>query len=129
LNNLAFSQASTGRVTEAVDTMGRLAEPEDPVKRLIWIATRGLLAFRLGDTEKGRRLYQESIMGWQRQDGRRDNAARAAVFWAREETLAGTEEADGAVAVADALCARFADNSEIELLHRRLKSSFAKHRS
>jgi hypothetical protein len=66
------------------------------------LATRGLLYFRTGDTAAGR-IHYERAMNQARSLGRRTHLAMAAVMLAREEVLAGTPEAPGAVRKAERL--------------------------
>lgn len=120
LNNLAFSQASLGRVIEASKTMERLPSTDAPRELLVLTATRGLIAFRQGNLEEGRRLYQESILGWQKDQKDSTSAARAAIHWTREEARAGTDHAVDALAVAARLCEHASDDPGIKILHRRL---------
>lgn len=100
-NNLVFALASAGDVEEAraeldvleENTIGRDLEGE-------WAhaiqATKGLVAFREGDTEAGRASYLKVI-----REGKDPSLqALAAILWAREERLAGTTEGSRAVQVA-----------------------------
>lgn len=121
LNNLAFSQANAGLVDAARATMSRLAISDaDPRNELTWTATRGLIAFRESRAAEGRRLYRESILGWQHLPGSHDYAAKAAIFWAREEIRADTEYSREALGVADALVSRASEDADVKLLHERL---------
>jgi hypothetical protein len=60
-------------------------------------ATYGMLAFRKGDPDSGRRLYLEAIEDAKR-EGLRPTAARAAFHLAIEELVAGTDQSEPAVA-------------------------------
>jgi Flp pilus assembly protein TadD len=120
LNNLAFSQANAGLVDDASKTVEQLTGTDDERKLLIWTATRGLVAFRQGNISRGRDLYRRSIVGWQKQENGQANAARAAIFWAREELRAKTDHGGLALQVADMLCTRTAGNDEVLVLRNRL---------
>ena len=57
-NNLAVAQLHMNHLKEAVKTVARLPRTSDnPRSQATMRATRGLLAFRLGDLELGARLY------------------------------------------------------------------------
>jgi hypothetical protein len=121
LNNLAFSQANIGKVEEASATMAGLTIADQPRKLLTWTATRGLIEFRRGNSSAGRMLYQDSISGWRRLDDCQEHAARAAIYWAREEIRANTEYIGIALAKADELCSHVPGSSEIHVLRQRLR--------
>ncbi|HTZ87268.1 MAG TPA: tetratricopeptide repeat protein [Solirubrobacteraceae bacterium] len=61
LNNLAFSQANLGRLDAAAATLARVRPSEEGWTRPTLTATRGFLAFRCGEFEKGRDLYRKAI--------------------------------------------------------------------
>jgi Flp pilus assembly protein TadD len=89
-NNLVFALACDGRIGEAQGELAALnAVAQDCSAAATITATRGLVAFRAGDIESGRRLYGTSIEQFR---ARRENdvAALATVFWAREEARAKT---------------------------------------
>jgi len=67
------------------------------------LANLGLLAYRLGQTETGRALYDQTIQLARRGNLATHHAAAAAVFHAREAILAGVPWADEAIATARAL--------------------------
>jgi len=97
-NNLVFALASSGRVAEArkaldaLDSQIQNSELEDDWGITIE-ATRGLVAFREGDVEKGRRAYERVI----RVARERSLRAVAAIIRAREELAARTALAADAV--------------------------------
>ena len=64
-NNAAFALAQLGRLPEAEDELAHVREAElDEHERSVIRATRGLIAFRSGDPERGRALYAEAIAGF-----------------------------------------------------------------
>jgi hypothetical protein len=99
-NNLAFALANQGFLKEASDHLRLI--PWTQVlgrERAILIATEGLMLFRHGDVDHGRRQYREAITALNK-ERLPDLAALATAFWAREELLAGTQHAAQAVAEA-----------------------------
>lgn len=98
-NNLVFALASAGRIEEALREARwvRPLEFEDESSSVTWTATRGLVAFRQGKFEEGRRLYLEAIWRSERDGLRR---AYAAAFLAREELIARTGQEAPALAFA-----------------------------
>jgi tetratricopeptide (TPR) repeat protein len=62
LNNLAVSLARQGRVVEAADTVRKISfEDADFGAKVVNVATRGLILFRAGAVEEGRKLYEYAI--------------------------------------------------------------------
>jgi tetratricopeptide (TPR) repeat protein len=85
LNNYAFALLQLDHVKQATEALRRI--PTSAVGRDIApviTATRGLLAFRQGDPDKGRAMYQQAI-AMAKRSGARDIAALAEVILAREE--------------------------------------------
>jgi tetratricopeptide (TPR) repeat protein len=122
LNNLAFAQANAGLQSSAQKTMSRLVVTDDDDDRVKWtsMATRGLIAFRQGAINEGRRLYGDSIQGWNHLSGEQDNAARAAIFWAREEIRTNTDFVDESMSIVDVLMSRASDEPDLKLHYERL---------
>ena len=91
-NNKVVALAQLGRLDEAISlyqSIGRVESDSD--NAAVITATGGLLAFRSGDISAGRRLYQAaSELASKRKNGR--IKAMAAIYLAREELQAGTEE-------------------------------------
>ena len=61
LNNLAFSEINLGNLGEA-DSILRSAQrvADEDKRRSVWLATKGLLEYRQGSFDDGRKLYQDS---------------------------------------------------------------------
>lgn len=92
LNALAFAAASLGEIDRAVYALDRFRMSDaDHRQKLIFSANQGLLAFRIGQLEVGRRRYLESIDGF-RQAGDLELSARARIYLAREAMLAGCSD-------------------------------------
>lgn len=97
LNNLAVCLMELGEMERAESIVNRLTTAERASGlETIYQATRGILAFRKGDLEHGRKLYREAIAAAIKA-GDRPLAARAKFHLAIEELIAATEEADAVV--------------------------------
>jgi tetratricopeptide (TPR) repeat protein len=95
-NNLVFALASAGRIDEAEKEAStvRASHLTEIGGQIAWTATRGLLAFRRGRFDEGRSLYMQALDG---SKAYTQNHAFAAAFLAREEIIARTPEASGAL--------------------------------
>lgn len=115
-NNLAFSLAKLDRNEEARKALAPLKKSELTVSEVpVWYATRGLIAFRAGDTPEGQRLYQEAIQ-LMKDDPARQAFAR--MYWALEEIRAGTDSAHVLASEALAEARRQKDKEMIFLVKR-----------
>lgn len=95
-NNLAFSLARQGNEEQAGKVLGRI----DPVscterQRVCVMATAGLICFRGGDPDQGRRLYKHAVESADRL-GIHDLSSIAKVYLAVEESTIGSSEAESA---------------------------------
>ena len=62
LNNLAVALASLGRADEAKEVFGRIGPLDRASKlRATYLATAGLISYRLGDPAEGRVLYRQAV--------------------------------------------------------------------
>jgi tetratricopeptide (TPR) repeat protein len=97
LNNLAVCLMELGEISKAEEVVDRLRAAERGAKSsAIHKATFGMLAFRKGDPDSGRKLYFEAIEE-ANGEGSRPLAARAAFHLAIEELVAGTDQSEQAV--------------------------------
>lgn len=88
-NNLAVALAYQGEVEEAIEHYRRIKLPlEAHFPSYVYWATTGLLYFRSGDIDAGRQFYERAEVA-----APGDRKVRVAVFRAREEVCAGTDEA------------------------------------
>lgn len=89
LNNIAFCLASGGDVDRARPFFNRirLGAVESDSERAVYTATRGLLNYRSGHVEAGRRDYSDALELFGKDPYRR---ALAAIMFAREEVRAQT---------------------------------------
>lgn len=103
LNNAAVALIEAGELERALKSLsdGRGVEAQRRDRALL-AATEGLLFFRIGMIEEGRRRYDKIISFFEAQH-ENDTAARAALILAREEILANTSEAEGSWKRADAM--------------------------
>ena len=93
VNNLAFALGSIGKVPEAQDALSKIDPTTiDESADVALCATSGLLAFRKGLLDLGRSLYREAIEKAS-QLGLKNYESLAKIYLAREEILAGTNEA------------------------------------
>lgn len=89
-NNLAVSLAYQGKMEKAIAEFNKITMPlNNDLPKYVYVATAGLLQFRLGDVDSGRNLYKKA-----EQLAPRARRHRVAIFRAREEIAAGTVEAD-----------------------------------
>ncbi len=99
-NNLAFALANQGRAEEAAQQLQHVPpHMRQPHERAVLNATRGLVMFRRGQIPEGRNAYEQAVAALAALQ-QLDLAALANVFWAREEVLAGTEEAERVIEAA-----------------------------
>lgn len=89
LNNYSFSLLRANKVNEARNVMDRIEPPREGASKVIYLATSGLLQFKLGHSNQGRRLYKEAIqLSIDQKDSRL--AAKALLNLAIAELEAGT---------------------------------------
>jgi tetratricopeptide (TPR) repeat protein len=123
LNNRAFARANIGELGAAVADLTRLARAQpDPVCRSCATATAGLVLFRVGNYEQGRRMYEAAIDSLQRLH-RSDLVARATAHLASEERFARTPYAEAMTARARQSLARTDDVATHDVCNRLLDSS------
>lgn len=94
INNVSFALAQLNQGEEARKVFVRIVPSTlTPEKRVVWLATRGLLAYRAGKPQEGKSSYLEAIAETERgQDVRR--RALALSFLALEELRLSTPEAE-----------------------------------
>ena len=93
LNNRAFSEANLGDLTAASATLDIPGEIEGAVRPTL-TATRGFVAIRSDETDRGRNLYRQAIEMMPNDTGR----LRAELMLASEEARLGAPEGDMVVA-------------------------------
>ena len=94
LNNLAFCKAARGDVAEAKRHLAEVPDSSDRADSPTLIATRGLVSFRDGDPETGRRLYLEAIAAMRNPV----DVLRAELMLLSEEITSGLAPSDPRVA-------------------------------
>lgn len=105
-NNYAFSLVNLGRVEDAAAVLDQYpSTAQEKSDRAVWTATMGLIAFRQGDSARGRELYRDAF-ATAAEAGLRDQAAFAAAFWAREEVRLASPIAGAVLEVARLAVAR-----------------------
>jgi len=94
LNNFSFAVASANQVGEAQKYFNRIETTSlSQSENIIWLATKGFLSYRTGNSKLGRQLYLQSISNARRINNRRLEAL-AAIHIAFEELRAATPEAE-----------------------------------
>ncbi len=89
LNNYAVILAKTGRITEAFNAFAKTNSVDHKSPMIITLmATAGLLMFRSGEIEEGRKMYAESIET-AKQMNENESRAMAAIHYAMEEIEVG----------------------------------------
>jgi hypothetical protein len=93
-NNLAVGLAKTGKISEAEKLIAEIdIEKLSNTHKTVLVATRGLLKFRLGSLEDGRKLYEQTINEFDRIEDS-VSAAVASHYFATEEKNAKSNDAD-----------------------------------
>jgi len=95
LNNLAFAQADAGLLPEASATRAMLSGDANlqPVERVAWQATGGIIEYRSGRLDAGSRLYSEALtLAVQQPD--KSLQCKVLAFWAAEAVRARSPEAE-----------------------------------
>ena len=118
-NNYACSLARRGEVPAAAKALQKvnfrdLSERE----KFTFCATQGLISFRSGDVEQGRKLYSTAVCEFEQFNNPR-SAAIATYFWAIEEKRIGSPQATSRVKDAKSRIERF-NVFELEDLAKRL---------
>ena len=89
-NNLTVALAYQGQLDEAMQQFKLITMPlSAELPDYVYVATAGLLQFRLGDIDRGREFYAKA-----EQLAPKTQRHRVAIFRAREELAACTEEAN-----------------------------------
>lgn len=88
-NNLTVALAYQGKLDDALTEFSKIATPpSSDLPVFVYIATAGLLQFRLGHVDSGRELYEKA-----EQLAPKARRHRVTIFRAREEISAGTDQA------------------------------------
>ena len=126
-NNAAFSLACLGRLDEAERHLELVRESLlSETNKAVHLATQGLIAFRRGNFEAGRKLYLRAIEQ-AHVSGDKRLTAFASIYYAFEVLRAHTADADTTVATALERAAA-AESADLRLLSSRLTDSLEKHR-
>lgn len=126
LNNLAFSTARSNDLGRAKATLHKVKKAElTEIDEQVLRATQGLIAYREGEIDRGRALYEEAIVAFRKVKDARE--AVAMTYQAMEEIHAGTERAEqsraAALAAGKKLFRRLEDTLLIEQLENFDKKS------
>ena len=107
LNSIAFCLASQGKPDEAKKIIQEVKIDESPlIAKICLIATMGLIEYRLGSHDGGRILYERAIAEAVKHN-KPELKARAMLYLAREEGLAGRPKAEVCMKEAIAEAAKF----------------------
>jgi tetratricopeptide (TPR) repeat protein len=97
LNNLAVCRMELGELEEAEATLSLLKQEEIATKMdVTYKATFGMLEFRKGNHEEGRKLYLEAIE-YAKNTGDKERAVRAAFHLVFEELIAHSSHVEEAI--------------------------------
>lgn len=96
VNNYAFSLARVGRTEEAANKLNQWINKASSEEKLVFTATMGLICFREGDVEGGRRLYNIAVNGFELLKDYR-SASIAKYYWAVEEKRIMSENAESRI--------------------------------
>lgn len=89
LNNLTVALAYCGEIERALKTFAKITSMKDgDLPQYVYIATLGLLRFRVGDIQGGRQCYKQAETM-----APNSQKIRAKFFWVREELNAKTTDA------------------------------------
>lgn len=89
INNLAVVLAYKGKLREAHEVFEKIKPPYiDGYLEAVWLATAGMLLYRSGELQNGRRLYEQAI-----NKARGDVKSIALLHMAREEIHARSDQA------------------------------------
>jgi len=84
LNNMTFAHGSLNNTQQAQNYINRINKHElNEQEQATYDATKGLLAYRTGDTQKGRDLYTKAIKYFEKES--KIQLKRALLYWMREE--------------------------------------------
>ncbi len=117
-NNAAFALANMGRAVDALRLVPDRSET-DGLDAEVSQATLGLIYFRLGDVDQGRRLYDAAVQEMA-ESGERQVAAIAMSLWAYEERRAGTTLAEHVSKISRDAADRF-PSPEAKAVQQRIK--------
>lgn len=94
LNNLVVSYAHQGEIEKAEEKFALINKQNlDKKETTVYNATKGLLAFKHGNVDEGRKLYQGAVNELQVKHKNVRGKNLALLFWAREEILSQTDRA------------------------------------
>ena len=122
INNLAFALINGGHVEQAKQSLAQAARlPLSDNDRVFLKATTGFLAYRTGNTVKGRELYLEARdQALKMKDNR--VVALASAFYAIEESALNNPSSDGIRSDALRALRRLPDDPILRLLESKLNS-------
>jgi len=119
-NNEAVALAHLGRLDEAWSTFHDIAmDRETASNQAVLLATMGLLLFRSGDSEEGRKMYERALAD---ASLRGDRYLKALALWhlAQEDVVAHTQEAARALVRAERASKAIHD-PEVKMLGDRIR--------
>jgi len=97
INNYAFALARIGLTEVAATALSKININEvSDDEKLTLTATYGLVSFREGDIEQGRKLYSTAVRGFELINNFR-SAARATYYWAVEEKRIKSQNAESKI--------------------------------
>ena len=92
LNNLVIAYAQQGEIEKAEEKFALIKKQEmDEEENAVYVATKGMLAFRNGSIDEGRKLYQEAVNELKIKHKNEKGRNLALLFWVREEIFSQTD--------------------------------------
>ncbi len=120
-NNLAYALASGGRLQEAASVLDAMnLNPVDEEDRIALTATRGLVAFRLGNADRGKSFYATALNAARRK-GLKRYMVLCALHWLHEEIRLGGAATPELLDIASSESEDI-EHPEIPVVRRRLDS-------
>lgn len=119
INNLAYSLACSGQPEKALEVINKYSDRLSPREFATMTATRGLIAYRLGDLHKGRQLYEQAIRTLPKDLDRRVVSV-AVIMWACEEVRSKGDLSVPLLQAAQRVFEEAGDDTDISFLSNRL---------
>ena len=126
INNYAFCLASINKVDKAIEIIRSInVKSLSESYKGVYLATCGLISFRIGNRDEGRTFYKKAAKIFQRID-RKAGLALAYLFWGREEARLNLPTSSSLLAQAKKLARKSGVNEVlqyVELIEKQTRGS------